>query len=128
MCIITQDQLLAPAQSLANIDIATITVQGLEEISGQFRFRLEHGGEMHGMAVWWDTSFEGHTLIMDTDPNLNTKLKPNLNTKLKPRSKAMMERRCILHLRWTLHLDVLTRTGCRQYSYCHVHAPWMSEI
>ena len=51
-------QLLAAPQRLQTIDIATVRVEELRELTGCFTFHAEGGGVMHGMCVWFDCLFE----------------------------------------------------------------------
>ncbi|XP_068559165.1 protein arginine N-methyltransferase 2 [Cebidichthys violaceus] len=67
------DCLTAPCDVL-QLDMYTLQVKDLEEIKGQFHFRVEKSGVFHGFTAWFTAQFEsletgGATVELNTGPN-----------------------------------------------------------
>ena len=61
MEVIDEQELLAPPQTLASLDLSTVTPQQLERIEHELHFTIARDGDFGGVCCWFDTPFDGQS-------------------------------------------------------------------
>ena len=68
MCI-TAEQVMAPPEVVATLDLHTATVGELSELGQRCRFRATRSGIVHGYALWFSCSFQPTAVVLATGPS-----------------------------------------------------------
>ncbi|XP_070187206.1 protein arginine N-methyltransferase 2-like isoform X2 [Littorina saxatilis] len=72
--ILDRDNCLATETKLLELDISTLKVTGLEEMSRMFEFEITKSGMLHGFCTWFQVDFQGlapevETVSLNTGPD-----------------------------------------------------------
>ncbi|XP_072300336.1 protein arginine N-methyltransferase 2 [Eucyclogobius newberryi] len=134
-----QDCLSVPSAVLA-LNMYTLTVQDLEEMEGQFGFRVDKPGDFHGFCAWFSVGFESlqaggeavqlhtgpfsepthwkQTLFMLDSP-VSVQQGDSISGSMVLRRNQTWRRHMSVTLSWTHHSSTEDTSKARHGSYTH---------
>jgi hypothetical protein len=59
--VIDEQEMLAAPQTLASLDLSTVTPQQLARIEYELHFTITRDGDFGGVCCWFDTLFDGQS-------------------------------------------------------------------